>query len=157
MGRKTKQMMKNKGGSEINAMAFRQIADRIDPNVGMEGVARYEQETYGRFLYPLFQVKHECQTACCIAGHAFILASGKSAWMNWMMGTDADLQGHISVIALRYLGLSNEQADALFRGVVKRTEIQDVFGVKLKSRRRILSLDSAVMATALRQIAEAYG
>ena len=113
-----------------NVKMLREVADRVDPEILTPGIAGYDQSTYGeRFdVFNLDEIVHECNTVCCVGGHAFILAYGMQEYLDHINeGTDWE----IAESARKALGLTEEEADALFDTWIYGDVVENVFGVKV--------------------------
>ena len=118
----------------INVEMMREIADRINPKTRPDGVARYDQNVYGRLrnkfkrLNPdiLFNEVPECGTTACIAGHAFIVSRGLEAWQKYL---EDEEYFELFPIATMALGLTIWQAKVLFRSALSPAQIEACFEI----------------------------
>ena len=136
----------------VNVEMFRKVADRIDPETRPDDIAGYFQWTFGEMLVLPDDDNDpaECNTVCCIGGHAFILAKGAEAYMkNVVEEGELDTNYH----AFTALGLTYDQADVLFDTVITGSAVERVFGVKVDWE---ISKSADEVAALLRQIADKY-
>ena len=143
----------------INVKRMRKVANRIDPATREKGIAGYNQGKFGSFYegkkekYEDVRIRNipECDTACCIAGHAFILAYGRKKYLKY--ATDREPIGPMSGMAQEALGLTDAQADVLFRGVLSTRELEDTFDIRIVPSGRD---EAGSVAAMIRQIANRY-
>ena len=147
---------------KINVEMFMQIAKRVEAQA--KSIAGYSQNTFCELSEPrLDRVKNECDTTCCIAGHAFILARGEDDYVriaNTMLFTNL-ISAHfehrnMAIVARDALGISERQADALFGPLLIVREIVSAFGLDPEVYDRELQHEGDV-ADLLRGIALTHG
>lgn len=125
-------------GMELNRDAFRKVANRIDPKTRPKGIAGFDQLTYGAKVYGAELYGNqwnadgfsECDTVCCIAGHAYILSEGVDAYLEYAENEEA-LFYAVGDIAQSTLGLTDKQANALFTTILDDEQIHEQFGISV--------------------------
>ena len=106
---------------------LRKIANRIDPKTRPDGVAGFDQGRWGKPPEKYGQViQNECQSACCIAGHAYILTKGSKEFLKYVNG---EIATPIGKTAMEALGLNIDQRFALFHNVICGDEMKEEFGI----------------------------
>ena len=138
-------------GAELNRKALREVANRIDPNTRPNGIAKFNQCTYGAFDYMNSTERKtapECMTACCVAGHAHIVANGVESYMESLR----DVGDDIHAAARHALGLNGVQAGALFSTLIDAEKIATSFGIQIYNWDT--TDDDYDIADLLRQIAD---
>ena len=141
----------------MNTAMFREIADRIEGY--NPGIAGYNQGTFGQRRVSNIlttnppPVTHECETECCIAGHAFLLAHGFEEKCKYIdPGTGVHYGIYLPSMAQAALQINNKQANALFRPTIIPEEIIVYFNLEIS----VLEYEQMTMSEVLRLIADTY-
>ena len=139
----------------VNTEMMRQIADRIDTKTRPDDVAGYNQHTLGSVVGQ-YHAPNECNTTCCIAGHAFVLSEGSENYMKHILGqTDGEVD-HVWDCACQALGLTEEQAEALFNPWLYGEDLEEEFGIEMRGLVNDEVKGNEATAAVLRQIANKY-
>ena len=142
-------------GMELNREGFREVANRIDPNTRPRGAAGYDQSTFGAFYFGENweePERIECNSVCCIAGHAFIIARSSDEYIDYADG-EADNWEPAGDVALNFLGISIKQGEALFDMWIKADKVKAEFGIEVGWEEKETD-DPEEVAALLRQIAD---
>ena len=143
----------------VNADRVRAVADRINPDINSGKIAGFYQGNWGFSNDGI--PGHECETSCCIAGHAYILARGRESYIEQFNAVGLVDSRNIVDDAVEWMGVNSDEANALFSGQMFVSDIQDCFDIEVDDEwiRGAIFIDTSpeVISKLLYKIADLCG